>query len=275
MTSPASASALRLALAVLLFTACGREDRTRTETSNGSLAITVGPRVDVRFVGGDTLSDSARVVRLIPEPDGDGVGIVFADPSRRVSAGLALADRAHPAAQLLWPDSITAAWWSSPHTISFSTMTGTGIRAVVDVHKATLEIVAHSTDTLPPAASAAVPAQNSGAMLRATAYIDSLYVQPAGQPQRSTLKYSVDHLSPSASGQYAAIYVTARDSSGKSMNPAWYAMAVASGRVERVEQITGSTLELPAEAAGWSGDGHFFFAKGRSVWEAKIAPQVR
>jgi hypothetical protein len=233
----------------------------------GTFAIRSSQRADIRLVGQDTLSDSAHIVRLIPEPDGDAVAILFADPLRQVSAGLALIDRAHLASQLLWPDSVTTAWWSAPHSIAFSTRTGKGVRAVVDVHKASLEVIERAVETPPSPAS---PAQHPDALSRATAYIDSLHVQPAGQPQGSTLKYTVDRIMPSPGGRFAALYVIARDSAGRPMNPAWYAMDLPSGRIEQIEQITGSTLELPAEAAGWGSEGHFFFAKGRSVWEADI-----
>ena len=265
-------SVASVALACGLLAACNRDDATRTERRSGSLAVTTGQRADIRVISPDTLSDSARIVRLIPEPDGDGVAILFADRERQVSAGLALIDHAHPTAQLLWPDSVTAVWWSAPHSIAFSTRTGKGVRAVVDVHKAALEVIAAGSDTV---RRPAAPAHTPEALLRATAYVDSIHVQPAGQPQRSALKYQVDRILPSPEGPLAAIYVIARDSSGRSMNPAWYAMDLPSGSIERIEQITGSATELRADAAGWGSGGHFFFAKGRSVWDAAIVARAR
>src|SRR5688500_19873301 len=62
-------------------------------------------RTPFQIVGADTLSDSARVVRVIPEPDGDGVIVMFTDPARRISSGLAIVDRRMANPQLLWPDS--------------------------------------------------------------------------------------------------------------------------------------------------------------------------
>jgi hypothetical protein len=260
-------AAVRAALIGALLIACTRESG-RPGSQGGALTITTRQRADIRLVGQDTLSDSARIVRLIPESDGDAIGILFADPLRQVSAGLALTDHAHPTPQLLWPDLVTAAWWSAPHSIAFSTRTGKGVRAVVDVHRAAIEVIERATDS-PPAPARQV--QNAATLSRATAYIDSLYVQPTGQPQRSSLKYSVDRIIPSPGGRFAALYVVARDSAGRPMNPAWYAMDLPTGRIERIEQITGPTLELPVEAAGWGNEGHFLFAKGRSVWEAEVA----
>jgi hypothetical protein len=260
-------TAVRAALIGALLTACSREEGRRPEVRGSALAVTSSQRADIRLIGQDTLSDSAHIVRLVPEPDGDGVAILFADPLRQVSAGLALIDRAHAASQLLWPDSVTAAWWSAPHSITFSTRTGKGWHAVVDVHRAALEVIERAAT--PP--SPTPPAQNPDALSRATAYIDSIHIQPTGRPQGSTLTYTVDRIMPSPGGRFAALYVIARDSAGRPMNPAWYAMDLSSGRIERIEQITGSALELPAEAAGWGSEGHFFFAKGRSVWEADIS----
>jgi hypothetical protein len=266
---PVSAAGVLLAGALL--GACSRDDAARSERRDATLSITASQRADIRVIGQDTLSDSARIVRLVPEPDGDAVAIIFADPSRPVTAGLALIDRARPTAQLLWPDSVTNVWWSAPHRVAFSTRTGKGVRAVVDVHKAALEVIELS-DTAPRPGPVA---RNADALLRATAYIDSVHVQPTGRPQRSALKYSVDRIIPSPDGGLAAVYVIARDSSGSPMNPAWYVMDLPSGFMVGIDQITGAASELPPETGGWGSNGHFFFAKGRSVWESDITVRAR
>lgn len=270
MIHPTLAALLRAALLGTLLLACRREDR-RPGSGGGALTVTTRQRADIRLVGQDTLSDSARIVRLIPESDGDAIAVLFADPLRQVTAGLALTDRAHSTPQLLWPDSVTSAWWSGPHAIAFSTSTGRGVRAVVDVHRASIKVIERAGERAP----APVPDVRSvSALSRATAYVDSVYVQPTGQPQRSSLKYAVDRIIPSPGKRFAALYVVARDSAGRPMNPAWYAMDLPTGHIERIEQITGPMVELPADAAGWGNEGRFFFAKGRSVWEAEIADRT-
>jgi hypothetical protein len=68
----------------------------------------------------------------------------------------------------------------------------------------------------------------------------------------------------------AAFHSTARDSSGVLTNPAWFILDRSSGTVALVDQIIGLVTELPKEAGEWSGNTSFFYAKGKTIWEAEI-----
>ncbi|HVE77575.1 MAG TPA: hypothetical protein VNA89_01880, partial [Gemmatimonadaceae bacterium] len=225
------------------------------------------PRFEMRVVGGDTLGDSAYVVAVIPEPDGDAIAVRFADPGKRLTSGLAIADRARPTPQLLWPDSVTAAWWNTPHTIAFTTTTGGGVRAVVDVHAETLTVVTRPAQqaTAPPRAGAPEPRDRE----RARAWVDSAFVQPGGRPARAGLRYEVDTILPSFDGRWAGFHVVAHDSAGRPSNPAWLLIARDGGGVTELDRITGTASALPAAAAAWSSNGRFFYARGRTVVEVR------
>ena len=234
-----------------------------------ALAAHTTQRASFQVVGADTLSDSAQILRILPEQDGDGVIALFADPARRVSSGLGIIDTmmAHP--QLLWPDSVSNVWWTSPHVLAFTTTTGRGIRLVVDVHAATVKI-ADTADTRigsPPTAIVA----DSSVTKRARAYTDSVHLQQsAGAPRSSALIYSVTRVVPSPDGSMAAFHSAARDTSGVLTNPAWFILDRSSGAVAPMDQITGPVTELPKEAGEWGGNASFFYAKGKAVWEAEI-----
>jgi hypothetical protein len=267
---------MRIALAILSAAICGtlifgcRDARDDAAPAAGVTALTTHTtqRAAFEIVGADTLSDSARILRILPEPDGDGIVAMFAEPARRVSAGLGIIDRrmAHP--QLLWPDSVTDVWWVSSHTLAFATTTGQGIRLVADVHAATLTIADTSDSRLArPAFTVSV---DSTVAQRARAYVDSVHVQPGGTPTTSTLAYSVSHVVPSPDGTLIAFHVQARDPSGVLTNPAWYVLDRSSGTATALDRVTGVATELPAEAGAWSTNKSFFYAKGRAVWEAEI-----
>ena len=256
-------------LALLALTACQESPEAR---SSPALAVALTAHATQRAVfetvGADTLSDSSRITRILPEPDGDGVIVQFADPARRVSSGLAIIDRNMAQPQLLWPDSVTAAWWTGPHMLAFATSTGDGIRLVVDVHAATLKI-ADTTSTgvgRPPEERVA----DQSVTERAAGYIDSLYSQPAGMAQASALKYTVTRVVPSPDGAVAAFHSAARDPSGALTNPSWFILDRTSGAVALLDRITGAEAELRASAGEWSGNKSFLYAKGRSIWEGEI-----
>jgi hypothetical protein len=233
-----------------------------------ALTVHATQRAPFQIVGADTLSDSARIIRMIPERDGDGVIVMFADPARRISSGLGIIDRKMSNPQLLWPDSVTGAWWTGPHMLAFTTATGRGIRLVVDVHAASLKIA--DTSNTGFGAPASTPAADSSVIRRARAYIDSIHVQPAGSPQGSALVYSVTRMVPSPDGTLAAFHSAARGPGGVLTNPAWFVLDRTSGTVRPVDQITGPVTELAAEAGEWGENSSFFYAKGRAIWEAEI-----
>ncbi len=232
------------------------------------LTVHATQRTLFQVVGADTLSDSARISRIIPEQDGDGVIVMFADPARRISSGLGIVDRRMANPQLLWPDSVTGAWWTGPHMLAFTTTTGRGVRLVVDVHAATLKIADTTNAGFgTPASSTAV---DSSLVRRARAYVDSIHVQPAGAAQGSALVYSVTRVVPSPDGTLAAFHSAARDAAGKLTNPAWFILDRSSGAVRSMDQITGPVGELASEPGAWGANTSFFYAKGRAIWEAEI-----
>ncbi len=256
---------------VLLAGACTGEQHEQPDTTHtaASLRAVTTQRSTFQVVGADTLSDSARVIGIHPEQDGDALVATFADPNRRVSSGLAIVDRRMAAPQLLWPDSVTAVWWTGPHTLAFTTTTGTGVRLVVDVHAAQLRVAdTNVTNLMRPAGE---PAIDSAMMRRARSYTDSVRGQVGGNPQSSALTYSVTRLVQSRDGRFGAFHAVARDDSGQLTNPAWYAIDRESGAVAAIDQVTGPAAEMPETAGEWSQSGSFFYAKGRAIWEAELS----
>lgn len=254
----------------LLLPACTGEAREEADTSTPAISLraVTTQRNAFQIVGSDTLSDSARVLEIHPEQDGDALVAVFTDPGRRVSSGLAIVDRRMATPQLLWPDSVTAIWWTGPHTLAFTTTTGAGVRLVVDVHAPELRVADTIARSLPQPARDTVV--DSAMAQRARTYTDSVRGQIGGVPQASALTYTVTRLVQSRDGRLAAFHTAARDASGILTNPAWYAMDRESGTVALIDQVTGPVAELPGSAGQWSESGSFFYAKGRAVWEAEI-----
>ncbi len=257
-------------LLVVVLAACARDqDQTENATVGITLRVNTTQRSSFQTVAGDTLSDSARILEIHPEHDGDALVTLFADPGRRVVAGLAIVDRRMAAPQLLWPDSVTSVWWTGPHMLAFTTGNGSGIRLAVDIHAAKLRVADTSAAALTK--PAATVSGDSTMVLRARAYTDSIRAQVGGVSQSSPLVYSVMRLVPSTDGRLAAFHTAARDAQGELMNPAWYALDRESGTVTVIDQVTGSITELPEKAGQWSEGGSFFYAKGRALWEAEIA----
>lgn len=263
-----SSLALILVFPITVAACSDSRESSTPATSVTALTAHATQRASFQIVGADTLSDSARILRIFPEQDGDGVIALFSDPARGVSSGLAIIDRRMTHSQLLWPDLVTNVWWTGPHMLAFTTTTGRGIRLVGDIHAATLKI-ADTADTRIGSYPAAMVVDSSVAK-RARAYTDSVRLQPAGSPQGSALTYSVTRVVPSLDGTMAAFHSAARDSSGVLTNPGWFVLDRSSGTVTPIDQITGLVAELPAEAGEWGGNTSFFYAKGRAIWEAEI-----
>lgn len=261
---------IRPSLLALLVATVACNEAPREEARQASTTVLTAhatQRASFLIVGADTLSDSARIVRILPEQDGDAMVALFTDPARRVSTGLAITDRRMANPQLLWPDSVTSVWWMGSHTLAFTTSTGRGVRLVADVHAATIRI-ADTTEAgigSPPAAMSV----DSSVAHRARTYIDSVRVQPGGV-SRTPLTYSVTRVVPSPDGSLAAFHAAARDSSGSLSNPSWFVLDRSSSTVTLLDQVTGSAAELPASVGEWGGNTSFFYAKGRAVWEAEI-----
>ncbi|HKG92479.1 MAG TPA: hypothetical protein VKA84_11325 [Gemmatimonadaceae bacterium] len=242
----------------------------------GALAVNTSQRTVLRVVGRDTLSDSAYIVRLVPEPDGDAVAFVFADPERRIHAGLGIAQHDSASAQLLWPDSVTTVWWGGPHAISFSTETGRGAYVVVDVHAKEAKVAPpDSARQTPPtradtATAIATAAAHDAAERRAIAFLDSLHVQPTGRPQGgAALRYEVRSVLMARGGRFGAFYASATDSAGRRVNPAWFIIDPRSGAVAQVDEVVGPASELPERAGGWT-ETTFVFAKRLGLYETVV-----
>jgi hypothetical protein len=224
-----SLACLAAPLAAMLAACDAEPERTPTPESP-AFAAPIQPRSTVRALPTDTLSEAARIVRLVPEPDGRSVAVVFADTSSGVSSGLALNELGEDRMELLWPDSVTNVWWPSDHSVAFTTETGRGIRVVVDVHAESLTVMERLDDSVavPPIA----PADESEVRARATTYIDSVFAQAEGRATRGELTYAVARLVP-------------------------------------VDAVVGPPEQLPADAAGWTDGGVLVYAKGLTIWSAQ------
>ncbi len=259
----------RLVVVASLLAACSREREPAAGASSGTvLRVHTTQRNSFQRVATDTISDSAQILEILPEQDGDALVALFTDPGR-VSNGLAIIDRKMLVPQLLWPDSVTSVWWTGPHILAFTTSNGSGIRLVVDVHAAELRLADTTESAIPRPAPTVM--SDSSMLQRARAYTDSLRGQVGGASQTSTLTYSVMRLVPSADGRLAAFHTAARDAAGTLTNPAWYALDRESGVITLIDQVTGSIKELPERAGQWSQGNSFFYAKGRALWEAEVS----
>lgn len=259
------------AISVIGSTCVDSTDDTQ-RTSSSTFSATVTPIATISFIGADTLSDSARIYRLEPEPDGGSIAFLFADPVKGITAGLGILQvSGNQAAQIGWPDSVLAVWWSKPHQLSFTAGTGQGIRVVVDAHAAELQTVeaARAQDSATAARAPARSEAYTRALSRTQAFIDSVRVQPAGTPQRSALRYRADSTLMARGDTLAAVHVSAQDSQRTQLNPAWYLVHLPSGHVQAVDSLTGQSVGLEASAGQWGADGSFYYAKERSIWRAR------
>lgn len=267
---------LAVALALSAAAGCANDDASKVQVDAdvASFFVEHDSIASIRSVSQDTLSDSARVLRLVPEPDGRSTAVLFADPALGISSGLALLEPDRGRTLLVWPDSVGSVWWSGDHRLAFESLTGTaGVHAVVDVHADSLEHLEAAHDTAPPVA---IPAANmDAARARATAYIDSVRSQPEGKPQQGQLAYTVTAVEPSPRDSIVAFYVTARGRGDDRLNPAWYLLHLPSGRIAPIDSVTGSAHALPAEAAAWTSDGLLLYAKGSALHRARVSTATR
>ena len=246
---------------------CERRGGEPAARDASGLLIHRTERATIRRLERDTLSESARILRLAPEPDGDAIAVLFTDTARGIEAGLSLSARRSDVAQLLWPDSVVTLWWSGPHELSFTTRTGRDVRVVVDVHAAALDLVESARPAAPPAGP---PPAADSIVARAQLFIDSLHVQPGGVPQRSDVRYIVSAVRVAPGGRHAAFYVLGLDRAGRRVNPAWYALDIATGAAAAIEEVIGSPADLPEEGAGWTEGGVFIYARDLEIREAVI-----
>ena len=246
-------------------------DRNDAESRPGSvLSASLSPIAVIQAVGIDTLSDSAWIQRLQPEPDGGSVAFLFADPGKGIVGGLGLIGASGAqTAQLAWPDSVKAFWWSSAHQLSFTSGTGQGVRVVIDAHAEqlnTLEVT--GTQAASPQDQSDAKGSQAAVLARAQAFIDSIRVQPEGRPQGSALRYEADSIVLAPGDTFAAVHVRAVDIRGTKVNPAWYLAHIPTGHMQGLDSLTGRSTGLSAAAGQWGADGRFYYAKEKSIWRA-------
>jgi hypothetical protein len=269
-------SALAISTGFLIAGSCTSDQAATNRPTSSVFTVEVSPIARITFIGADTLSDSARIHQLEPEPDGGSVAFLFADPAKGITQGLAIVQASgDQRAQVGWPDSVLSVWWSNPHQLSFTAGTGQGVRLVIDVHAAELKAAevpgAHIT---PRAGNRTRNAQlNANALSRAQVFIDSVRVQPAGTPQRSVLHYEADSALVGPGDTLAAVHVSAGDREGSKVNPTWYLIHLPSGHVQPVDSLTGRSPGLPASAGQWAANGWFYYAKERSIW--RVEPRTQ
>lgn len=262
---------LALTALLLVSAGCNTGQDEATERSISTFNAVAEPLVTVSTIGVDTVSDSAWISHIKPEPDGESVAFIFADPAKGATRALGIAQvSGAQASHLVWPDSVASVWWSGPHELRFTAGTGQGVYAVVDAHAAALEALA-ITDSArtPPALPASRNQARTQALARVQSFIDSVRVQPEGTPQRSVLRYRADTVIVASGDTLAAAHVSA-NAGGGSVNPAWYLVHIASGLVQPVDSLVGGSAGLPRSAGGWDNGGRFYYAKERSIWRARV-----
>ena len=245
-------------------------EKVQLESNAESFFIEQDSLASIRHIGRDSLSDSAYVVRLVPEPDGQTVAIVFADPAQGISAGLALLEPASQRVELVWPDSVGEVWWGADHRLVFQSTGTMGVHAIVDVHADSLEHLEAAHDTVPPGGLGDRRWEND-ARARATAYIDSIRGQPEGVPQQGQLRYTVTSFTPAPADSLVAFYVTARSTSGDRLNPSWYLLHLRSGTIAPVDSLIGRADALLPGAAAWNESGQFIYARGPVLYTARVS----
>lgn len=247
----------------------GREEAS--ERSISAFSAVAEPLLTVSAIGVDTVSDSAWISHIKPEPDGQSVAFIFADPAKGATRALGIVQASGTqTSHLIWPDSVMSVWWSGPHELRFTAGTGQGVYAVVNAHAAALEALAitDSARTLPGSTPSTDQARTE-ALTRVQSFIDSVRVQPEGTPQQSALRYRADTVIVAAGDTLAAAHVSAH-AQGGSANPAWYLVHIKSGSVQPVDSLVGRSAGLPRSAGGWDAEGRFYYAKERSIWRARV-----
>lgn len=275
---PVMRSLLTLLVVLLAVWSCERtDDRIQVDRSPASFFVERDSIASVHLIAGDSLSDAAMILQVIPEPDGRTVAVVFADSAIGVKRGLALADPERHRASLVWPDSVTAAWWRDSHRLHFETAgaggENRGFHAIVNVHADSLEHLETGHDSVPRPPGR--PLWLNEARSRAAAYVDSVRDQPAGTPRQGSLRYDVTMILASPKDRLAAFYVTAHGRDDERVNPAWYLMHVPSGRVAPIDSVIGRADDLLPGAAAWTPEARFIYAQGTTLYSARVAAATR
>ena len=261
-------------IALLSLFGCSASREETSAASISTFSAVAEPLATVSTVGVDTVSDSAWISHIKPEPDGESVAFIFADPAKGTTRALGITQASGPhAAYLVWPDSVMSVWWSGPHELRFTAGTGQGVYAIVDAHAAALQALAITDSAgVPRGPAPAADQARTQALARIQSFIDSVRVQPEGTPQHSTLRYRADTVIVAAGDTLAAAHVSAA-ADGGSVNPAWYVMHIESGSIQPVDSLIGRSVGLPHSAGGWDNSGRFYYAKERAIWRARVAAQ--
>jgi hypothetical protein len=261
---------IRLFVLLAVVAGCDVRRQERSERSISTFSAAAEPLATVSTVGIDTVSDSAWISHVKPEPDGESVAFIFVDPAKGVTRALGIIQTSGTqATHLLWPDSVMSVWWGGPHELRFTAGTGQGVYAVVDAHAAALEALAIRNSVGASSGPVAPSSQpRAQALARVQTFIDSVRVQPEGTPQRSALRYRADTVLVAPGDTLAAAHVSA-DSEGSVVNPAWYLVHIQSGAVQPVDSLVGRSIGLPRSAGSWDNHGRFYYAKERSIWRAR------
>src|SRR5919108_1575573 len=249
--------------AVCMTLGCVGDGSNPERRRSARLTAVAEPIATITVMGADTLSDSARIYQLEPEPDGRSIAFLFADPEKGLSRALAVVQTTGShSVHLVWPDSVVSVWWASPHQLSFTAGTGQGVRVVVDVHAAQLEALETEVPNQPTSrGSRKASDAATNALARTQKFIDSLRVQPEGTPQRSVLRYRADTVLLGPGDSLASAHVSAMDGQGSKSNPSWYLLHLPSGQIEPLDSLTGQSSELAPTAAKWGENGVFYYAK--------------
>jgi hypothetical protein len=226
----------------------------------------------VTTIGVDTVSDSAWISHIKPEPDGASVAFIFADPAKGTTRALGIVQiSGTQTSQLVWPDSVMSVWWGGPHELRFTAGTGQGVYAIIDAHAGALQALSISDSArTPPRPAPSGDQARIEALARVQSFVDSVRVQPEGTPQRSVLRYRADTVIVAVGDTLAAAHVSA-DTEGSPVNPAWYLVHIGSGSVEPLDSLVGRAAGLPPSAGGWDNSGTFYYAKERSIWRARVS----
>ncbi len=256
----------------MLLTGCGGDRSGKEATEPGELLARVTSRFPLRTIGLDTLSDSARIVRLFPEPGRGAVAFTFTDPLQGISRGLGILSQTRDSAPRLgWPDSVSSVHWRDSHRLVFTAGTGNGVYVILDVRADSLVAV---RDTASPATgdSSTLTAREATPEIRAriTRMIDSIRFQPEGVPQQGQLRYSPTRILPSPHDSSAAFYVSASDGSGNTSNPTWYLLDLASGTITPLDSVIGPAQSLPGDTGVWANDSTFYFTKELTLYEVRV-----
>lgn len=261
-SSDARADSRRRAFAVglAISAALGCTAREQRPPDIGPLSATVSVLDSVTTLGTNPLGDSARILSVIPESDGEAIALIVSDPSQDVHSALLLAERRRGAVHLVWPDSVDVAWWPTSHQLAFRSATGRGSRVVVDVHSATLDAIEREIPDV------AIPGAPSTMDARAVALVDSLLNGRVAS--RTDLRFRVLSSVPSSSG-LVALYAATTDAGGRRWNPRWVIADSTYRHALAIDSITGPVSELPS-TAGWTSGNRFLYAKGRMILEAAV-----